>query len=124
VAAGQGSRDQEVRCSQSGTLAAVATAFALLLSGPAPAQDVRGLEICTAEKDMIRRTSCLQSNVEFLQRELKKQAKETRDQQAAATRDMAALKADLAALKAALDKTQGELAEIKKAKPDAKPDKK
>jgi hypothetical protein len=45
-------------------------ALALLLSAPAVAQDVRGLEICIAEKDMARRTSCLQANVEFLQQEL------------------------------------------------------
>ena len=111
MAAGEGSRDQEVR------IALGAAALALLLSTAATAQDVRGLEICTAEKDMTRRTSCLQSNVEFLQQELRKQAKETRDQQAAAARDIAALKADAVALKAALQKTQGELAELKKAKP-------
>jgi septal ring factor EnvC (AmiA/AmiB activator) len=101
-----------------------AAALLILSLVPAIAQDVRGLEICTAEKDMTRRTSCLQSNVEFLQQELKKQARETRDQQAAAARDIAALKADVAALRAALDKTQGELAELKKSKPDAKPEKK
>ena len=33
----------------------------------AAAQDIRGLEICTAEKQMERRTGCLQGNVEFLQ---------------------------------------------------------
>ncbi len=30
------------------------------------AQDVPGIEICTVEKTMERRTSCLQSNVDFL----------------------------------------------------------
>ena len=34
---------------------------------PAKAQDVRGMQICTVEKQMERRTSCLQANVEFLQ---------------------------------------------------------
>jgi hypothetical protein len=32
---------------------------------PAAAQDIRGLQICTAEKQMERRTSCLQANVEL-----------------------------------------------------------
>ena len=39
----------------------------LVLSGmPALAQDVPGIEICTVDKTMERRTSCLQSNVDFL----------------------------------------------------------
>ena len=36
-------------------------------AGVARAQDVPGIEICTVEKTMERRTSCLQSNVELLQ---------------------------------------------------------
>ena len=41
----------------------------LLLLPPltaARAQDVPGIEICTVDKTMERRTSCLQSNVDFL----------------------------------------------------------
>lgn len=39
----------------------------LLLSLPAVhAQDVPGIEICTVDKTWERRTSCLQSNVDFL----------------------------------------------------------
>ena len=49
----------------------------VVLAAPALAQDIRGLEVCTAEKAMERRTSCLQSNVEFLQQALAKQARET-----------------------------------------------
>ena len=37
---------------------------------PAAAQDIRGLEACVAEKQMERRTGCLQANVEFLQQVL------------------------------------------------------
>ena len=36
------------------------------------AQDVPGIEICTVEKTMERRTSCLQSNVDFLQKTITK----------------------------------------------------
>src|SRR6187549_2627861 len=47
---------------------AVLAAFApwILMSAPASAQDVPGIEICTVEKTMERRTSCLQSKVDFL----------------------------------------------------------
>ena len=50
-------------------------AFALLMAAlPATvhAQDVPGIEICTVEKTMERRTSCLQSNVDFLQKTITK----------------------------------------------------
>jgi hypothetical protein len=43
-----------------------------LISGNAGAQDVPGIEICTVEKTMERRTSCLQSNVDFLQKTITK----------------------------------------------------
>src|SRR4029078_3509720 len=46
----------------------------LMVSLPATvrAQDVPGIEICTVEKTMERRTSCLQSNVDFLQKTINK----------------------------------------------------
>ena len=94
-------------------------ALPLALPVAATAQDVRGLEICTAEKQMERRTGCLQSNVEFLQQTLTKTTRETQDKLAASGRDMAAAKAEIAVLKASLAKMQAELAELKK-KPDTK----
>jgi septal ring factor EnvC (AmiA/AmiB activator) len=96
----------------------------LVLSAPAAAQDIRGLERCTAEKTMERRTSCLQSNVEFLQQALDKQAREVRAKLDAASRDLAAQKAEVAALKSAVEKLQQELAALKKAGAGSKPDKK
>jgi esterase/lipase len=96
----------------------MAVVFAIAL--PAAGQDIRGLEVCTAEKNMARRTSCLQSNVEFLQQALDKHARETRIKLDAAAREAAAQKAEIAALKAALAKLQHELAEVKKAKPEKK----
>ena len=84
------------------------------------AQDIRGLEICTAEKDMARRTSCLQSNVELLQQELTKQTRRATEDRAAAAKEWTALKADIAALKDALAKAQSEIAELKKPKPAEK----
>ena len=46
--------------------------LALGVVGTAHAQDVPGIEICTVEKTMERRTSCLQSNVDFLQKTISK----------------------------------------------------
>jgi septal ring factor EnvC (AmiA/AmiB activator) len=94
--------------------------IALALAAPAAAQDIRGLEVCTAEKAMERRTSCLQSNVEFLQQALAKQARDTQAKIDAANKDAAAQKAEVAALKMAVEKLQQELAELKKPKPEKK----
>lgn len=92
----------------------------LAIAAPAVAQDIRGLEICTAEKTMERRTSCLQSNAEFLQQALAKQTRDMHAKFADANRELAAHKAEIAALKAALAKLQQELAELKKPKPEKK----
>ena len=69
---------------------------------------------------MERRTSCLQSNVEFLQQALAKQARETQAKIDAANKEAAAQKAEIAALKSDLAKLQQELAELKKPKPEKK----
>src|SRR3954466_11369950 len=99
----------------------IGVALALCMPRPnALAQDVRGLEVCTAEKDMTRRTSCLQANVEYLQQELVKLKRSAADDKAAAAKETAALRVDVAALKPALEKTQAELAELKKPKPAEK----
>jgi septal ring factor EnvC (AmiA/AmiB activator) len=99
---------------------AFTTLAVLAMAAPAAAQDVRGMEVCTAEKTMERRTSCLQSNVEFLQRTLTKNTRETADRLTAASREIAAQRSDIAALKATLAKLEQELAESKKAKPEKK----
>ncbi len=95
-----------------GTVAWAMVLLAALLSSAA-AQDVRGLQICTAEKQMERRTGCLQANVEFLQQEIGKLTRETRDKLATASRDAAAVRAEIAALKAALAKLEGEVTKMR-----------
>jgi septal ring factor EnvC (AmiA/AmiB activator) len=80
---------------------------------PTAAQDIRGLEVCTAEKQMERRTGCLQANVELLQQALTRLSRETQDKIAAAGRDLAAARAEIAALKSALAKLDSELAQMK-----------
>ena len=88
---------------------------------PAAAQDIRGMEVCTAEKQMERRTACLQANVEFLQQALNKLAHDTQEKSAAADRDLAAARAEIAALKSTVEKLNGELKQLKaKAEPESK----
>jgi hypothetical protein len=66
--------------------------------GAAHAQDVPGIEICTVEKTMERRTSCLQSNVEFLQKTIVKLTLDHQQKLDAANRQIEALKVNLTAL--------------------------
>jgi len=77
--------------------------LAIAASAAAIAQDVPGIEICTAEKDMNRRTSCLQSNVNFLQQSLTKQGLAAQQKLDAASREIEALKTQLAAMRKELD---------------------
>jgi septal ring factor EnvC (AmiA/AmiB activator) len=92
----------------------------LAVVAPAVAQDIRGIEDCTAEKAMERRTSCLQSNVDFLQQALARQRRETRAQLDAMSRAASAQKAEIEALRSALAKLERELAELRKDKPAKK----
>ena len=79
----------------------------------AAAQDIRGLEVCTAEKQMDRRTGCLQANVEFLQQALNKLTLETQNKMAAANGDIAAAQAEIAELKSTTAKLNDELMQLK-----------
>jgi uncharacterized protein YukE len=90
-----------------------AGAALVTLLSPVAAQDIRGLELCTAETRMERRTGCLQANVEYLQSALTKLARETEDKIAAADRDLAAARAEIAALKSTMDRLNSELVQIK-----------
>jgi hypothetical protein len=85
----------------------------LALLSSAAAQDIRGLEVCTAEKQMERRTGCLQANVEFLQQALNRLTLETQDKIAAANRDLAAAQAEIAGQKSTMAKLNDELAQLK-----------
>lgn len=80
---------------------------------PAAAQDIRGVEKCTAEAQMERRTGCLQANVEFLHQALIKLERDTREKINALTRDLAAGRAEITTLKSTVAKLEGELAQLK-----------
>jgi len=87
-------------------------------------QDVPGIEICTVEKTMERRTSCLQSNVDFLMKTITKLGADHRQKIDAANRQNEGLKASLAALQKVVDDLQAaqkKPAEDANKKPDAPP---
>jgi hypothetical protein len=83
--------------------ASVALAHGLLASAAATAQDVPGIEICTVEKTMERRTSCLQSNVDFLQKTIAKLGAEHQQKLDAARAQIEGLKATVGALQKTVD---------------------
>ncbi len=94
-------------------------AFALLmasLSATVHAQDVPGIEICTVEKTMERRTSCLQSNVDFLQKTITKLTTDHQQKIDASNRQIEALKGGVIGLQ----KVVTELQSAQKAAEDAK----
>ena len=95
-----------------------------LISAKARAQDVPGIEICTVEKTMERRTSCLQSNIDFLQKTIAKLAIDHQQKLDAANRQIEALKASVVSLQKTADDVQAaqkRTAEDLKKKADAAP---
>src|SRR6266576_2357480 len=78
----------------------------VLISGSADAQDVPGIEICTVEKTMERRTSCLQSNVDFLIKTITKLGVDHQQKLDAANRQIDGLKGTVASLQKIVDDLQ------------------
>jgi uncharacterized protein HemX len=107
----------------------IALAASIILAASLPtasvqAQDVPGIEICTVEKTMERRTSCLQSNVDFLQKTILKLTADHQQKLDAANRQIETLKASLASLQKVVDDLQAaqkKTAEDLKKKADALP---
>jgi prophage DNA circulation protein len=95
----------------------VALAPSVLASADVRAQDVPGIEICTVEKTMERRTSCLQSNVDFLQKTITKLGADHQQKLDAANRQIEGLKSTVAGLQKIVDELQ---AAQKKAAEDQK----
>jgi BMFP domain-containing protein YqiC len=71
------------------------------------------MEVCTAEKQMERRTSCLQADVDYLQQALIKLDREMHDKSTVADSDLAEARAEIAALKSKIEQLSGELAQMK-----------
>jgi prophage DNA circulation protein len=96
----------------------------LLISAGAQAQDVPGIEICTVEKTMERRTSCLQSNVDFLQKTITKLSADHQQKLDAANRQIEGLKGTVIGLQKIVDDLQAvqkKMTEDVKRKADAPP---
>lgn len=96
--------------------------FAVLTAIPVElrAQDIPGIEICTVEKTMERRTSCLQSNVDFLQKTVTKLTIDHQQKIDAANRQIEALKTMVAGLQKVVVDLQAahkQLADDMKAQP-------
>jgi esterase/lipase len=98
------------------TMSRIAVALMLAISGMlfsgmlffevARAQDVPGIEICTVEKTMERRTSCLQSNVDFLQKTIAKLTADHQQKLDAANRQIDGLKMTVTGLQKIVDDLQ------------------
>jgi hypothetical protein len=78
----------------------------VLISGSAGAQDVPGIEICTVEKTMERRTSCLQSNVDFLMKTITKLGVDHQQKLDAANRQIEGLKSTVIGLQKTVEELQ------------------
>ena len=85
------------------------------LTSAALAQDVPGIEICTVEKTMERETSCLQSNVDFLQKTVTKLGLDHQQKLDAAKAQIEALKSTIAGLQKGVEESAGGAEEAKRA---------
>jgi flagellar motility protein MotE (MotC chaperone) len=104
-----------------GRIVFVIVAAMVALPQPGRAQDVPGIEICTVEKTMERRTSCLQSNVDFLHKTVTKVSLDSQRRIDAAYRQIDALKATVASLEKLVEEQKKTIEEIRKvAAPPAK----
>jgi hypothetical protein len=72
----------------------------------AEAQDIAGIEDCTKAAGLDKRTGCLQSNVNFLQQLVTKNALEARQRLNAANSEVAALKSVVNNLRTSLEQLQ------------------
>jgi predicted transcriptional regulator len=87
-------------------VASFLTMSCVLTPTSADAQDVPGIEICTVEKTMERRTSCLQSNVDFLQKTITKLGIDHQQKLDAANRQIEGLKGAVIGLQKTVEELQ------------------
>jgi hypothetical protein len=87
------------------------------------AQDVQGIELCTRETRLDRRTGCLQSNIEYLQQSIAKNSLDAQQKLAAANREIAAQKEAVAAAAKEIATLKDAIAELKaqRARPELTP---
>jgi hypothetical protein len=87
--------------------------------GRASAQDIAGIEDCTKTTGLDKRTSCLQSNVNFLQQLLTRNALDARARLNAATAEIAALKSTVTTLQGTVASLQASLEKLQAAQKTA-----
>lgn len=73
---------------------------------PGRAQDIPGIEDCTKTTGLDKRTGCLQSNVNFLQRLVTKNALEAAEKLKSSEAEIVALRATVASLQKAVEQLQ------------------
>ena len=99
-------------------LAVLSLSLIVVAATAAQAQDIAGIEDCTKTSGLDKRTGCLQSNVNFLQRLVTKNALESFQKLSAANAEIVALKATVSGLQ----KTVEQLQAAQKAAGDKKPE--
>ena len=99
-------------------LAVLSFSLIVVAAAAAQAQDIAGIEDCTKTSGLDKRTGCLQSNVNFLQRLVTKNALESLQKLNAANAEIVALKAAVSGLQ----KTVEQLQAAQKAAGDKKPE--
>src|SRR6266851_6038540 len=90
----------------------------------AGAQDIAGIEDCTKAAGLDKRTGCLQSNVNFLQQLVTKNALEARQRLNAANTEIVALKSEVASLKSVVTSLQTSVEQLQAAQKAANGNKK
>ncbi len=108
-------------------IAALSVSLIVVSFGPTSAQDIAGIEDCAKTTGLDKRTGCLQSNVNFLQQLVTKNALEARQRLNAANTEIIALKGMVASLQVSVEQLQAaqKAAAEKKPepkKPETKPD--
>src|SRR5262245_19122927 len=92
----------------------IIAAVALVWAAAASAQDIAGIEDCTKTQGLDKRTGCLHSNVNFLQRTMTRNALEAHRRLQAAEGEIVALKTALASLRKQVDELQAAKAAAEK----------
>src|SRR5882757_7280075 len=106
-------------------IAALCLGLVVIGFGLADAQDIAGIEDCTKAAGLDKRTGCLQSNVNFLQQLITKNALEARQRLNAANTEIIALKSEVASLKSVVANLQASVEQLQaaqKAAADKKPE--
>jgi hypothetical protein len=86
----------------------------------ARAQDIAGIEDCTKTAGLDKRTGCFQSNINFLQQTMMKNALDARQRLSAANNEIIALKTAVSSLQASLEELKAAQKALGGKKPDAK----